>query len=52
MWISNPVRADMAQSLEFSKFTSIYKRIHSVASQQDKGKGELASLPAKDLAGF
>ncbi|WP_062462493.1 hypothetical protein [Vibrio mediterranei] len=48
----NPVRSDMAQSLEFSGFTSIYERIHSVASQQDKGKGELASLPAKDLAGF
>ncbi|NOI24004.1 hypothetical protein [Vibrio mediterranei] len=48
----NLVRADMAQSLEFSEFTCIYERIHSVASQQDKGKGELVSLPAKGLAGF
>ncbi|MFC5078880.1 hypothetical protein VTH8203_03374 [Vibrio thalassae] len=48
----NPVRADMAQSLEASEFTSIYERIHSVACQQDKGKGELASLPTKGLAGF
>jgi hypothetical protein len=48
----NPVRADMAQSLEESEFTSIYERIHSVACQQDKGQGEVASLPAKGLAGF
>jgi REP element-mobilizing transposase RayT len=48
----NPVRADMAQSLEASEFTSIYERIHSVASRQDKGNGEIASLPAKGLAGF
>lgn len=48
----NPVRADMAQSLEESEFTSIYERIHSVACQQDKGKGEIDSLPTKGLAGF
>ena len=48
----NPVRADMAQSLEESEFTSIYERIHSVACQQDNGKGEIPSLPAKGLAGF
>ena len=46
------VRAGMAQSLEESKFTSIYERIHSVACQQDNGKGEIPSLPAKGLAGF
>ncbi|MDH5905126.1 transposase [Vibrio splendidus] len=48
----NPVRADMAQSLEESEFTSIYERIHLVACQQDNGKGEIPSLPAKGLAGF
>lgn len=48
----NPVRADMAQSLEESEFTSIYERIHSVACKDDERKGELASLPAKGLAGF
>lgn len=48
----NPVRADMAQSLEESEFTSIYERIHSVACKDDDRKGELASLPAKGLAGF
>lgn len=48
----NPVRADMAQSLEESEFTSIYERIHSVACKGDERKGELASLPAKGLAGF
>ncbi|MGR5287470.1 transposase [Vibrio maritimus] len=48
----NPVRADMAQSLEESEFTSIYERIHSVACQHDKGKGEIDALPTKGLAGF
>ncbi|WP_231897808.1 transposase [Vibrio tapetis] len=48
----NPVRADMAQTLEESEFTSIYERIHSFACQQDTGKGEIASLPAKGLTGF
>jgi REP element-mobilizing transposase RayT len=48
----NPVRADMAQSLEESEFTSIYERIHSVACQQDEGKGEIESLPTKGVAGF
>ncbi|GAL37549.1 transposase and inactivated derivatives [Vibrio maritimus] len=48
----NPVRADIAQSLEESEFTSIYERIHSVACQQDKGKGEIDSLPRKGLVGF
>ncbi|OEE10488.1 hypothetical protein OC1_16730 [Vibrio cyclitrophicus ZF207] len=48
----NPVRADMAQSLEESEFTSIYERIHSMACKGDERKGELASLPAKGLAGF
>jgi len=48
----NPVRADMAQSLEESEFTSIYERIHSVACKGDEGKGEVVSLPAKGLAGF
>jgi REP element-mobilizing transposase RayT len=48
----NPVRADMAQSVDESEFTSIYERIHSVACQQDKGKGEIDSLPSKGLVGF
>ena len=48
----NPVRADMAQSVEESEFTSIYERIHSVACEQDKGKGEIDVLPRKGLAGF
>ncbi len=48
----NPVRADIAQSLEESEFTSIYERIHSIACQHDKGKGEIDSLPRKGLVGF
>ncbi|MDT8954716.1 transposase [Aeromonas caviae] len=48
----NPVRAGMAQSIEESEFTSIYERIHSVACQQDEGKGEIDLLPRKGLAGF
>ena len=48
----NPVRADMAQSLEESEFTSIYERIHSVTCQYDEGKGEIDSLSTKGLAGF
>ncbi|CAH6784690.1 hypothetical protein VCHA27O13_40180 [Vibrio chagasii] len=48
----NPVRASMAQSLEEFEFTSIYERIYSVACKGDEGKGEVASLPAKGLAGF
>ncbi|MCL9775476.1 transposase [Vibrio methylphosphonaticus] len=48
----NPVRADMAQSLEDSEFTSIYERIHSIACQGDAGRGEVTSLPAKGLVGF
>lgn len=48
----NPVRADMAQSLEESEFTSIYERIHLVACQQDNSKSVIPSLPAKGLAGF
>ncbi|MFM2579424.1 hypothetical protein [Vibrio fortis] len=48
----NPVRADTTQSLEECEFTSIYERIHSVAFKGDEGKGEVASLPAKGLAGF
>ncbi|MFA0350225.1 hypothetical protein AB4486_25355, partial [Vibrio sp. 10N.222.55.C6] len=48
----NPVRAGIEQSLEESEFTSIYERTHSVACKGDKGKGEVASLPAKGLAGF
>lgn len=42
----------MAQSLEESEFTSIYERIHSVTCKGDERKGELASIPAKGLAGF
>ncbi|MEZ9452524.1 hypothetical protein AB4258_08410 [Vibrio splendidus] len=34
----NLVRADMAQSIEESEFTSIYERIHSVACECDEGK--------------
>ncbi|MFA0441910.1 transposase [Vibrio sp. 10N.222.51.C12] len=48
----NPVRADMAQTLEASEFTSIYERIHSVACQRDTGQGEIPSLPPKGLYGF
>jgi REP element-mobilizing transposase RayT len=42
----NPVRADMAQSLEESEFTSIYERIHSVACKVMK---EMASWPLYPL---
>ncbi|MGF1779058.1 transposase [Vibrio nomapromontoriensis] len=48
----NPVRADMASSLEESEFTSIYERIHSVACKGDAGRGEVTRLPAKGLVGF
>lgn len=48
----NPIRAEMASTIEESEFTSIYERIHSVACQQDTGKGELPSLPSKGLVGF
>ncbi len=39
----NPIRAEMASTIEESEFTSIYERIHSVACQQDTEKGELPS---------
>ncbi|HCG8156262.1 TPA: hypothetical protein NJ921_001454 [Vibrio parahaemolyticus] len=35
----NPIRAEMASTIEESEFTSIYERIHSVACQQDTEKG-------------
>ncbi|MGR5354140.1 transposase [Vibrio sp. DNB22_19_2] len=48
----NPIRADMAQTLEESEFTSIYERIHSVCSLSDKGNGQSNVLPRKGLFGF
>ena len=48
----NPVRAGMATTLEESEFTSIYERIHSVCSKNDKQQGQRRALPRKGLFGF
>lgn len=48
----NPVRAGEASSLEDNTFTSIYERIHAIACQDDRGFGQLNSLPQKPLFGF
>lgn len=41
----NPVRAKMAESVEKSEYTSIFERIHGVASYEDKCDTNTASKP-------
>ncbi|WP_028863806.1 transposase [Psychromonas aquimarina] len=45
----NPVRAKMAETVEASEYTSIFERIHGIASREDKGEQNNASKP---LLGF
>ncbi len=41
----NPVRAKMTETVETSEYTSIFERIHGVASSEDKGEKDDVSKP-------
>ncbi|MCG6202050.1 hypothetical protein [Psychromonas antarctica] len=45
----NPVREKMAETVEASEYTSVFERIHGVASSEDKGEQYNVNRP---LFGF
>ncbi len=48
----NPVRANIADSLESSEYTSIYERLHGKGCRDDRGEGQVDTLTPKGLLGF
>ena len=45
----NPIRADMAERIEKSEYTSIFERIHGVCSHEEKACSDMSCKP---LFGF